>query len=58
MHRDSVFMNGLYNGLRGYSHRARIPSRNNIAVSPGLGMPEATDHTYELNVMQGELLLS
>lgn len=28
--RDTVFMNGLYNGELGKSHRARIPSTNNL----------------------------
>lgn len=29
---DTVYMNGFYNGERGESHRARIPSMNNIRL--------------------------
>ena len=29
---EAVFMNGLYTGQRGDSHRARIPSRINIRM--------------------------
>ncbi|XP_055712851.1 protein-glucosylgalactosylhydroxylysine glucosidase-like isoform X2 [Phlebotomus papatasi] len=30
---DSVYLNGLYNGIKGLSHRARIPSYANIQVT-------------------------
>lgn len=30
---ETVFMNGLFNGERGDSHRARIPSRINVRIS-------------------------
>lgn len=32
---DTVYMNGLYNGERGESHRARIPSQINIRMNFG-----------------------
>lgn len=32
---DTVYMNGLYNGELGESHRARIPSQINIRMSVG-----------------------
>lgn len=31
---DSIYMNGLYNGLKGDSHRARIPNYRNIQFEP------------------------
>ena len=30
---DAILMNGLYNGLKGQSHRARIPNYSNIVAS-------------------------
>lgn len=33
---DTVYMNGLYNGRGGYSHRARIPSWANIRLNSTL----------------------
>ncbi|CAD7078921.1 unnamed protein product [Hermetia illucens] len=44
---DSVYMNGVYSGKAGLSHRARIPNFSNISV-----MPAAGNYTisYSLNV--------
>jgi len=44
-------MNGLYNGVTGDSHRARIPSRNNIIV--GNDATNKTEESYSLNVENG-----
>jgi hypothetical protein len=49
---DTVYMNGLYNGERGESHRARIPSRNNIKLSTSAS-DVVTDHVFGLDVAQG-----
>nr|XP_049691823.1 protein-glucosylgalactosylhydroxylysine glucosidase [Helicoverpa armigera] len=38
---DTVYMNGLYNGQAGYSHRARIPAWANIRLNSTL-----THHPY------------
>ncbi|CAH2067404.1 unnamed protein product, partial [Iphiclides podalirius] len=39
---DTVYMNGLYNGFRGESHRARIPAWANIRLNSTL-----THHPYK-----------
>jgi len=44
-------MNGLYNGVTGDSHRARIPSRNNIIV--GNAATNKTEESYSLIVDNG-----
>lgn len=46
---DTVYMNGLYNGLNGRSHRARIPNWANIRLSS-----LATHHlpVYSLNTKE------
>lgn len=31
----NVYMNGVYNGERGLSHRARIPNYSNVIIDPG-----------------------
>lgn len=31
---DTVYKNNLYNGIKGESHRARIPSRVNVRMQP------------------------
>ena len=50
---DTVYMNGLYNGGRGESHRARIPSRINIhAIVPDEGK---TVHRFILDTEQGKV---
>ena len=46
-------MNGVYNGQFGDSHRARIPSTANIAVTTE-GV-KVTGNTYRLDVSQGEV---
>ncbi|KOB62597.1 Maltose phosphorylase, partial [Operophtera brumata] len=38
---DTVYMNGLYNGKNGNSHRARIPNWGNIRLNSTL-----THHPY------------
>lgn len=43
-------MNGLYNGFKGESHRARIPSKNNIRISSAVPL---TNHTFALDVAKG-----
>lgn len=55
MYTDTVFMNGLYNGDRGNSHRARIPSRNNIRMSV---TTTVTNHTFALHVDKGVFIES
>lgn len=50
---DTVYMNGLYNGHRGESHRARIPSGNNIRVNITSEGGSVINHTYALDVGQG-----
>lgn len=50
---DSVYMNGLYNGERGLSHRARIPNYSNIIIDPGQFKREITRITYRMNYRQG-----
>ena len=39
LHSVTIFMNGLYNGERGESHRARIPSHINIRVQATTEQP-------------------
>ncbi|CAG7819586.1 unnamed protein product [Allacma fusca] len=46
-----VFMNGLYNGERGESHRAKIPSRNNFRVSKA--DIDVSNEAYGLDVKRG-----
>lgn len=47
---DTIFMNGLYNGERGDSHRARIPSRINIRVK---APPSPVAARFVLNTEEG-----
>ncbi|CAG7826840.1 unnamed protein product [Allacma fusca] len=49
---DTVFMNGVYNGFKGESHRARIPSKNNIRVAPAAGANSA-NQTFSLDIQKG-----
>lgn len=53
---DAIYMNGLYNGRGGLSHRARIPNYNKILM--GVCASEAESHQenpcrYKLNVRSG-----
>lgn len=56
MFTDVVNLNGLYNGDKGESHRARIPSRNNIKVFPPTDEAEIRDHTYGVDVGRGKFI--
>lgn len=49
---DTVYMNGFYNGERGESHRARIPSGSNIRVKLDEGVTPATQ-SFALDVEKG-----
>lgn len=49
---ETVFMNGLYNGLLGESHRARIPSQVNIRMT-NIANQSATDHRFILDTERG-----
>lgn len=44
---------GLYNGDRGESHRARIPSKNNIRIYPPTDEASITDQVFGVNVGEG-----
>lgn len=46
---DSVYMNGLYNGHRGLSHRARIANEMNINISSS----SITNKTFTFNAKFG-----
>ncbi|KAL7044782.1 hypothetical protein ACKWTF_002049 [Chironomus riparius] len=46
---DSILMNGLYNGVRGESHRARIPNFSNLV--PNIECNE--NCLYQLNMKNG-----
>lgn len=48
---DAVHMNGVYNGLRGVSHRARIPNYGNIQITPcAASNVNKTRCTYQLDM--------
>ncbi|XP_032795803.2 protein-glucosylgalactosylhydroxylysine glucosidase [Daphnia magna] len=49
---DTVYMNGLYNGELGESHRARIPSQINIRMSVGANQT-VTDQRFILDTEKG-----
>ena len=46
---DSILMNGLYNGIRGESHRARIPNYANILTN----IECDGNCNYQLNMRKG-----
>lgn len=48
---DFVYMNGLFNGKGGLSHRAEIPNFSNIQME--LCPKNSTDCTYTLNIQSG-----
>ena len=50
---DTIYMNGLYNGELGESHRARIPSQINIRTS---SVANATQRRFILDTKKGKLL--
>ena len=47
---DTVYMNGLYNGELGESHRARIPSQINIRM----GVSSNTNATQQRFILDTE----
>jgi protein-glucosylgalactosylhydroxylysine glucosidase len=47
---NAILMNGLYNGERGESHRARIPNYSNLEVDVECG---ATNCAFSLNMRKG-----
>ncbi|XP_064618456.1 uncharacterized protein LOC135482416 [Liolophura sinensis] len=47
---DTVYVNGLYNGPTGWTHRARIPSYNAIRLHVQGQPSEAVKRTYALDV--------
>lgn len=51
---DSIYMNGLYNGNRGESHRARIPAYSNLRLNATINAEEAT---FSLNTRTGVFLV-
>ena len=55
IHGDYIFMNNLYNGYKGESHRAEIPSTVNINITE-IEPPCNYTRKYSLNVAQGKTL--
>ncbi|XP_053673672.1 protein-glucosylgalactosylhydroxylysine glucosidase-like [Anopheles nili] len=56
---EYVHMNGVYNGLGGKSHRARIPNFGNIQLtncSPSSGAGVSQTCTYQLNMRTGKFV--
>ncbi len=51
---DTVYMNGLYNGVRGESHRARIPSLHNVRVDTTAGNKPLLSESFALDTYQSE----
>lgn len=49
---DTIYMNGLYNGGLGESHRARIPSQINIRMNLGVNL-KADQRRYILDTEKG-----
>lgn len=49
---DTVYMNDLYNGHAGLSHRARIPNWANVRIQPLVG-ERHNDVSYRMNVRDG-----
>lgn len=58
---DTIYMNGLYNGIGGHSHRARIPNYSNLEImimniyTNQATYPKRPDWnvTYELDLKKG-----
>lgn len=55
---DSIYVNGVYNGKRGNSRRARLPNWLNLSaevvqIDDYSSLLETTDIEYELNLYQG-----
>lgn len=55
---ETVFMNGLYNGKRGESHRARIPAWCNIQISNSTLEEENPTTFYSLDTTGGVFIAS
>ncbi|XP_072037392.1 protein-glucosylgalactosylhydroxylysine glucosidase-like [Amphiura filiformis] len=54
---DWIFVNGVYNGELGWSHRARIPSTNAIDVAfQNQNDDDLAAKSYMLNVLRGQWL--
>jgi hypothetical protein len=51
---DTVYMNGLYNGELGESHRARIPSQINIRMDVGPNIT-VTQRRFILDTEKGTI---
>ncbi|ODN03634.1 Acid trehalase-like protein 1, partial [Orchesella cincta] len=51
---DTIFMNGLYSGFKGESHRARIPTRNNVRLVDVNGLrTKFLNSSFLLDVTKG-----
>lgn len=53
---ESIYMNGLYNGYKGESHRARIPNNANIQFEPctrETNVTSAHKCSYALDIFNG-----
>ncbi|XP_077863843.1 protein-glucosylgalactosylhydroxylysine glucosidase-like [Saccoglossus kowalevskii] len=50
---DTVYVNGIYNGVMGDSHRARIPSQNSIRVKFSEDIEAQIKRKYTLDVGKG-----
>lgn len=55
---DSIYMNGLYNGYKGSSHRARVPNYANIYFEQcnGYESNSSLSCTYGLDIQRGLFL--
>lgn len=54
---DTVYMNGLYNGEKGESHRARVPSWCNIRLNSTLIDERTLKPSYTLDTSSGVFLV-
>ncbi|XP_077992893.1 protein-glucosylgalactosylhydroxylysine glucosidase-like [Glandiceps talaboti] len=50
---NSTYINGVYNGKEGFSHRARLPSKNAIRVHFDEDVERELSRRYRLNVRNG-----
>lgn len=53
---DTVYMNGLYNGEKGESHRARIPSQINIRMDVTSNI-NAAQQRFILDTEKGQIMV-
>lgn len=49
----NVYMNGIYNGERGLSHRARIPNYSNLVIDPDQINSFSWNISYHMNYRLG-----